>query len=477
MNKIWYIAWKNVWRNKPRSIVIIAAITLGTVAGVFIAGLLKGWTDQRIHASIYTEMSHVKIQNPQYLLNDDLGDTISGAGLLIDSIQKLNEVGSVVSRIKIMSVASTSRASAGIILVGVDTIPEKQVSDLYKYIVKGGGKYFGLNTKIPGIVISDKTAEILKIKNYRISQIQLDSLEKTGLPEIAKKLQSIKDKRYINKEKFEKSITSILTKREYENCSTFLLAECKYYQLNTKIVCSFSNIDNELGYTAFQVQGIYKTSNLMYDIQFAFVPKSDLAATCGLNSDQAHEIAIIINNADQNLDIFKKELKQNNKTLSVLDWKQLAPDAGLVSDFLAVYYLGIMIIIYLALAFGIINTMLMAIMERSRELGMLMAIGMKKSWVFLMIMLETVFLTFSGAIIGMIGGYILIHFTGKTGLNFSAVAEGFESVGWAALVYPSITISFFFQIVLLVFVVGVLSSVIPARKALKLPLIDILKNE
>ena len=65
------------------------------------------------------------------------------------------------------------------------------------------------------------------------------------------------------------------------------------------------------------------------------------------------------------------------------------------------YYLFIfLIIILLALGFGIVNTMLMAVLERVKELGMLMAIGMNRKRVFRMIMLETVFLGLTGAMVG-----------------------------------------------------------------------------
>lgn len=160
-----------------------------------------------------------------------------------------------------------------------------------------------------------------------------------------------------------------------------------------------------------------------------------------------------------------------------MTWREIAPDAAMIADIMDVYYFIIMAIIFLALAFGIINTMLMAIMERIKELGMLMAIGMSKKKVFRMIMLETVFLTLCGSVVGMLLGAILLKITGHTGLDFSSVGEGFEAVGFAAVVYPNIEWGFFFAIIVLVIIVGVLSSIAPARKALKLKPIDALRTE
>jgi ABC-type antimicrobial peptide transport system permease subunit len=121
--------------------------------------------------------------------------------------------------------------------------------------------------------------------------------------------------------------------------------------------------------------------------------------------------------------------------------------------------------------------MLTAILERTKELGMLMAIGMNKKRVFNMIMLETIFLTLVGAVIGMLVGWLLIEITHRTGLDFSSVGEGFEAMGWSAVIYPEITVSFFFIVTLLVIVTGILSSIFPARKALKLNPVEALRSD
>jgi ABC-type antimicrobial peptide transport system permease subunit len=149
----------------------------------------------------------------------------------------------------------------------------------------------------------------------------------------------------------------------------------------------------------------------------------------------------------------------------------------MTADYMNIYLFVIIGFILFALAFGIINTMLMAILERTKELGMLMAIGMNKKRVFSMIMMETVFLTMVGAIIGILIGGLLVGITGKTGLDFSAFSDGFESMGWAAIVYPTIDSFFFFSIVALVIITGILSSIIPARKALSLNPVEAIRSD
>jgi len=149
----------------------------------------------------------------------------------------------------------------------------------------------------------------------------------------------------------------------------------------------------------------------------------------------------------------------------------------MMNDFMIIYYFIFVGIIMLALAFGIINTMLMAVLERTKELGMLMAIGMNRRRVFGMIMLETVFLTLVGAVFGMVMGWGIASVLGKTGIHFTGWGEGFEAIGFSSVVYPVVTPGFIAFTAAMVIVTAIISSVWPARKALKLNPVEALRTE
>ena len=196
----------------------------------------------------------------------------------------------------------------------------------------------------------------------------------------------------------------------------------------------------------------------------------------GLLKIEFHQLVVKIDNLDQT-DALTATLAEKLPELEVISWKKIQPDLAMMTDMVAQFYLIFGLIILAALAFGIINTMLMVVLERTRELGMLTAIGMNKKRVFSMIMLESVFLSLIGAVAGMIISSILIRITGNTGINLSQYAEGFEALGYSARVYPKISAGFFGIVTILIIITGILSSIYPATKALKLNPVEAIRAE
>ena len=470
------IAWKNVWRNRKRSLIVITAIMLGTTAGVFTSGLMKGWVDQRIDAVIFTEVSHIKLYHPDFLNNEEIGHTIPKEKSVTAFLDKHPGIKAYSKHIKLMVMASTSRGNTALMLNGIDVEKEKQVSQLYTQLLPGEGTYFEEDGSFP-IIISDKTAELLRIKSYQLDAVVLDSLKRAGFPEsIIVNLMALDKIRFNTKKLMEKKVTKLLTRKEISKYGGRIVKASEHYRLRSKIVFTFTDKSGELVNQTFRVCGVFKTTNTMFDQMNAFVLQKDLAQVAGLLPNEFHEITMLLIDGYKPEQV-KKDIRKAFPEINVLTWKELVPDAGLMSEYMTLYYYIIMGFILFALAFGIINTMLMAILERTKEIGMLMAIGMNKNRVFNMIMLETIFLTMVGAVIGMGLGWLLIVITGHTGLNFSGVAEGLEAMGWSAVIYPSITASFFFGVTLMVVATGILSSIAPARKALSLNPVDALRSD
>ncbi len=473
---IWSIAWKNVWRNKKRSLVVIVAVTLGIIAGVLLVGIMEGWVQQRLNDVIYNEVSHIQIHNNEYIKNEEINLSVTNLEKLSQSLDTMHELAGWAKRTKLIAMAITPWANTGLKIYGIDPLKEKQVTQIYSKIVPEGGKYLDVNS--PGdILISDKTAEILKLKQYIVKDSTIDILGREKVPAtILSKLQNLKDTRFRSTAEFREVLRKVFNKRELDSYGPLIIEKTLDYRIRSKVQIALSDRQGTPVQGIFRLCGIYRTTNTGFDQTSAFVNAGELAKLYGGNEILTHEIAILLKNPED-VDTVKEKLTRIAGDNSVRSWKEIAPDAAMMNDFMIIYYVFFIGIIMFALAFGIINTMLMAILERTKELGMLMAIGMNHQRIFKMIMLETIFLTFVGAVAGMLSGWAIASILGNTGIYFSAWGEGFEAIGFAAKVYPVIKIKLFIFITVLVFVTATVSSVGPARKALKLNPVDALRTD
>ena len=470
------IAWKNVWRNKKRSLMVIVAVTLGIISGVLLVGIMEGWIKQRLHDAVYNEVSHIQIHNNEFIKNEEIDLTIKNLDEITRSIDSLKELSGWVKRTKIIAMANTPWANTGVIIYGIDPEKERQVTEIYKEIVPDGGEY--LDNQNPGdILISDKTAELLKLKQYIVTDSIIEGLRKEKVPEtVLIKLETLKDKRFRSPKDFREALRKEFSKKELDRFGLLITDEALDYRIRNKIQITISDKEGNPIQGIFRVCGIFKTTNTGFDQTSVFVNTGELARLYGGDEILTHEIAILLNSIED-AGTVREKLSRFSGDNSVRTWKELAPDAAMMNDFMIMYYFIFIGIIMLALAFGIINTMLMAILERTRELGMLMAIGMNRRRIFKMIMLETVFLTVVGAVAGMLSGWTIAEALGKTGIHFTGWGEGFEAIGFAAKVYPVVTPGFFIFTTIMVITTAIISSLWPARKALKLNPVEALRTE
>lgn len=473
---IWSIAWKNIWRNKKRSLVVISAVTLGIIAGVFLIGFVEGWTRQRLHDAVYNEVSHIQIHSNEYIKNEELDLAVKNLEGITRSIDTLRELSSWVGRTKIIAMANTPWANTGIIVYGIDPDKERTVTEIYREIEPGGGRYIDKQNS-SDILISDKTAELLKLKQYILTDTIFDELRDQRIPEsILSGLDELRDKRFRSPKDFDEALKSKLSIKELDKYGKIIKNKALDYRIRNRVQITMADRDGNPIQGIFRVCGIYKTTNSGFDQAAAFVNAGELAELYGGDEILIHEIALLLKDIDDAGPVKDKLIRIAGDN-SVRTWKELAPDAALMNDFMIIYYLIFMGIIMLALAFGIINTMLMAVLERTKELGMLMAIGMNRRRVFKMIMLETIFLTAVGAVTGIIAGWAITGTLGRTGIHLEGWGEGFEAIGFAARVYPVVTPGFILFTSVLVIATAVLSSIWPARKALKLNPVEALRTE
>jgi putative ABC transport system permease protein len=254
------------------------------------------------------------------------------------------------------------------------------------------------------------------------------------------------------------------------------LAEKTKLQERSRLVLTFQNAEGELTAATFRVAGIFRSANMQFDEMNVYVLHSDFTDYVA-DSPIYNEFALVTNHLDI-VDPVAERYSHEFGNLEVRTWAEIAPELNFLQQMASTMLVIIIAIILLALAFGLVNTMLMSVFERIKELGVLMAVGMNKKRIFSMIILETSFLTFIGALCGIVLGGITVLIFGNVGINLAAVGgESMEKIGFQSFVYPQLDVSFFLSIAALVVITAMVTSIFPSIKALKLNPAEAVRKE
>lgn len=244
------------------------------------------------------------------------------------------------------------------------------------------------------------------------------------------------------------------------------LAEKMNVRLRSKVVLTFQDRNSEIVAGAFRVSGIFKTVSSKYDEMNIFVRRSDMEEL--LQTDNGvNEIAVLMNNFDY-IPPFVDQQRALFTDLTIEPWNEIAPELGYADEMMEIFLYLFLGILLAALAFGVVNTMLMAVLERKRELGMLMSVGMNKWRIFSMITFETISIALAGGPLGILLAYITIHYFQSVGLDLSMWAQGLENFGIDTVVYPHLETQYYWSLAIMVVVMSILASIYPARKALSM---------
>lgn len=405
------LAWRNLWRNPTRTLVLIGAIALGVWAALFMTGFATGMIKSYISNAIDQVVSHIQIHHPDFAEDQDVKFMLENPDQAATKIAQRADVKAVTVRTLATGMISSAKGARGIKIKGIDPAQESVLTGLDQRIVDGA--YLEGKRKNE-ILISRAIAEKLKVK------------------------------------------------------------------VRSKLVLNMQDLQGEITPAAFRVVGIFHTGNKPFDEGHVFVARKDLNRLLTLTSEGAvdpenlgHEIAMLLEDTKNLLAVQSAITKPEWR---VENYKEISPDLELYEsqmEFVSTIYLSI---IMLALTFGIINTMLMAVLERIRELGMLMGIGMNKLRIFLMIMLEAVFLGAVAAPIGLGLGILTIYFLGQHGLDLSMYSDSLEMYGMSPVVYFDVPAKVYWQIPIFVACTAILAALYPAYKAIKLKPVEAIRK-
>ena len=252
------------------------------------------------------------------------------------------------------------------------------------------------------------------------------------------------------------------------------LADKLNLNLKSKVVITFQDEFNELTSLLYRVEGIFKSGNSRYDESNVFV--KNISITKNLPSFSGiHEIPILLTDIELRSSV-KKDLIQLSQNNIVETWDDISKDLAYANEMLAAVLYIFMMIILTGLSFGIVNTMLMAILERKKEIGMLMSIGMNRYKIFLMICFETTFLSMIALPFGLISSYLIVEYYSVVGIDLSIVEAGLENFGVGTRLYLKVPQEQYVVVAIMVFMISIISSIFPSLRALKINPVEATKT-
>ncbi|MEL6649933.1 MAG: FtsX-like permease family protein [Bacteroidota bacterium] len=407
------IAWRNIWRSRLRSMVVITAVALGLLSGLFMLAFSYGINQGRARNMIETRISHVQIHTPAFKDDMKASMTVPNGQAIIQDLQQDERVKAVTGRLVLQGMLSNARGGHGVFINGIDAAGEEALTRFSERQIAGKDTFIKRNNGV---------------------WVGAALMEKLGFTE-------------------EDSLGNVS------------------YRLRKKINLSFQRPDGQTQAASFRITGVYQSLNSTLDEVNVYVRQDALAALMDTSYAElpVHEIAYLLHDQELSEDsLYLDGISEQHAGIKVENWKDIAPDLKLLDESFGITVGILMGIILLALLFGIVNTMYMAVMERTRELGMLMSVGMNKGKVFAMIMLETFFLTLIGAPIGILAAYGLTSYFGKVGIDISALSEGASSMGISTMAYTELEPHYYLMIAIMVFFTALIAAVFPALKALSL---------
>lgn len=399
------VAWRNVWRHKGRSAVVIGAMVVGIWSLTFGGAFMNSFLLSYIQTAIRHEVSNGQIHHPEFTKDFDIKFAISDPQRIITFLEGNESIVHVARRSIVNGMIASTRQATGVKIVGVEPTEEARVTALDSLISEGS--YFEGIARNP-VLLGKRLSEKLKVT------------------------------------------------------------------VKSKVVLTFQDGEGNITAGSFRVAGILDASSTSIDEASAFVVREDLNRLLGMEH-AVHEIAYTTL-PDTDDDQLAGEIQAAFPDEAVRSWRDLSPLLVFMEQWMGAMLQVLIIIIMLALAFGIVNTMLMAVLERVREVGVMIALGTRRSRVFLMIMIETLFLSTVGGPVGLLAGYATISWMGKRGIDLSDYSQGLKSIGYESVLYPRLFLSDYLTIVAGVLITAFLASLYPAWKAIRMQPVDAIRG-
>ena len=254
------------------------------------------------------------------------------------------------------------------------------------------------------------------------------------------------------------------------------LAENLNVDIDDKIVLMSQALDGSIASAAFRIKGLLDTGAEEIDKGIAIISYK-AAEDLFVMQDRASEIAIRLKSVNDS-ELVASQIRQalNSPELEVLPWQEISPMLKQWVEFDNGFIWIIVLVVMIVVAIGILNTVLMGVLERRREFGILLALGTQRRQIIMTVAWESLFLGVFGAIIGLILGYFFSLYFGKTGINLTIFTQALNAFYVDAFVYPNVSLGHTIISASLVLITSIVVSLYPAYHAANLKPVDAIRS-
>jgi ABC-type lipoprotein release transport system permease subunit len=388
------LAWRYLWRNHRRTIIMLSAISIGAWAMMFMMALTRGMVDQMISDGISVIPGHVQIHNPAYLDDPSVTNRLPYTDAELAGM--FDNAGFVAwaSRVRVPAVITSERESRGVTLLGIDPAAER--SFLFVDYDAVDGRF-------------------------------LESVDDNGIVVGAK------------------------------------LADTLETEVGKRVVLMTQDPDNEIADRGFRVVGLFHANMESYEDTFVFVGRRTVQELLGIGDTTTE--AVFVGDDYRNVEpVYDKVVAAVDDSVRVSRWTEVDKYLGTMLRMMDGFMLIWVVVIFLALSFGLVNTLIMAVFERVREIGLMLALGMKPAMILGQIIIESMLLLGVGLLIGDVLAYVTVRPL-ESGIDISIVAKGMEMFGASSVLYPKLYLKDVILANVVVLLLGFFASLSPAWRA------------
>jgi ABC-type lipoprotein release transport system permease subunit len=388
------LAWRNLWRNYRRTVIMLLAISLGVWAMIFMTALLRGMVDDMVKQGVSALPGHVQIHAQAYRDDPSVSHSLPAPDAALLAVLDSRKVAAWSSRIKVPAMISSEYENRGVTLLGID--PQGELSLGFKMDDVIEGRFLS-GADDGGIVVGRKLLQRLESR------------------------------------------------------------------LGKRVVVMSQDPDNTIADRGFRVVGVFKAELESLEESVVYAGRDVVQAMLGVGTDVS-EIAILGSNYRKPEGLASDIRDSAPENSEVLSWFALDPYLGTMVKVMDGFVLVWMVVIFLALSFGLVNTLMMAIFERVREIGLMRALGMRPSAIVYQVLVESLFLLVLGLLVGNLLAIATITPL-KDGIDVSVVAQGMEMMGASSVLYPVLQWPDLVLANVVVIVLGIITSLLPAWRA------------